>query len=531
MKTKYTYSLLLTLLLIPFSLLNAQNYFTKVIFSMSDWVQAKATIQTFDQSFYIAGTSNNGASIVKLDSVGTFKWSKTFTSSNHQNEFTTLVETADSCIILAGNIYNQTGGYFDLLCVKINSTGDTLWTKTYKLGFDGNALSIDKTNDNGVIITAYIANNDYSNYKMAVFKLDNNGNLQWSKNYTSGDWYNMGYSVKQAPDSGYYVLGYSESHPTTQNPPPPPDFKDNAFLLKLSPAGDFSWATCYALAYPDLHLRGMDFTLSSTELMLLFRGGANDNAYVLKVDTGGNMIWNKKINTSLYAYLNGFTQPYKFLKTNDDYYSFSSQYALVKMDSSGIIICSKDMGWFGYDVQSIPTIDNGFFMISNGPLIGAKIPPTFNQQIGTAKTDSAGWNNSICNYPSSHSSIEDTMMVFSTNFNTTAGNTADTIIPLVSSLNLLTIDGCVAFSGAVHENNNDASITIYPNPTAGSFNLITNQIKSIESIEIYDVYGKLIYQTQKSVNIIDISSQPNGVYFLRLTADNKQYTQKLVLSK
>ena len=511
--------------------LNAQNYFTKVIYDTIHITEARAAIQTYDGNFVLVGFYDNVSQVIKMDNQGTFLWGKSFENTGMQNDFNCVTETADNCIVAAGNIYNQTGGYFDLLCVKLNSNGDTLWTKTNKLGKYGDAISVCGTRDSGAIVTAYFSNADYSLYTMSILKYGAIGNLQWSKNYTSGDWYNFGFSIKEQADSGYYVSGFSQSHPSTLSPPPPPSFENNAFLLKLSSTGAVLDATRFALQYPDLHLKGMDFSFSNNEMMLFMRGGDNNNAYVLKLDSSMNLMWAKKYDAILYSYFNDLTQTFKFHKTAHESYVFSSPDEVIKIDSSGNIICAKQTFMFGRVVQSLETNDNGLFLMSNGPIMGVKNVPSTNPQIGTAKTDSAGWNNTICAFATTMSSAEDTIMVFQTAITATNGPGLDSILPKMHTINLSTISSCVAFTGAVHENDKEKSLIVYPNPSTGIFNLGLNQIKSIVSIEIYNVYGKLINLTQTSESSIDISSQPNGVYFLKLFTDNKQYTQKIVLSR
>lgn len=74
----------------------------------------------------------------------------------------------------------------------------------------------------------------------------------------------------------------------------------------------------------------------------------------------------------------------------------------------------------------------------------------------------------------------------------------------------------------------DASIVVYPNPTKGKMEINCNN--TIKSVEVYDIQGRilqtnLINQTQ---TMLDISSQSNGVYFLKIISDNGMKVQKIV---
>ncbi len=63
-------------------------------------------------------------------------------------------------------------------------------------------------------------------------------------------------------------------------------------------------------------------------------------------------------------------------------------------------------------------------------------------------------------------------------------------------------------------------MTVYPNPTAGIFTVSVLNIKDKYDIEIYNEIGEkvliqILHSTQDD-NLIDLSNQPNGVYFYRV---------------
>ena len=60
------------------------------------------------------------------------------------------------------------------------------------------------------------------------------------------------------------------------------------------------------------------------------------------------------------------------------------------------------------------------------------------------------------------------------------------------------------------------ALKIYPNPTTGELKIKNYELK-IENIEIFDVYGRQIFNFQFSTfNSIDVSGLPTGVYFVRV---------------
>lgn len=75
-------------------------------------------------------------------------------------------------------------------------------------------------------------------------------------------------------------------------------------------------------------------------------------------------------------------------------------------------------------------------------------------------------------------------------------------------------------------------VTVFPNPTNGLINLKTDRIENKE-IKIYNVYGDCIYQHTGTVSNfqIDLSSQPTGIYFLKIKTTGKVRVKKIVMRR
>ncbi|MCW1147106.1 LamG-like jellyroll fold domain-containing protein, partial [Flavobacterium lacisediminis] len=85
---------------------------------------------------------------------------------------------------------------------------------------------------------------------------------------------------------------------------------------------------------------------------------------------------------------------------------------------------------------------------------------------------------------------------------------------------------CATLGNSDFENVN--SITIYPNPSTGIFNIVSQQNVSVE---IYDLLGKLVYNQSlaNGTNSIDISNINTGVYLLKVTdANGNSESHKLI---
>jgi hypothetical protein len=81
-------------------------------------------------------------------------------------------------------------------------------------------------------------------------------------------------------------------------------------------------------------------------------------------------------------------------------------------------------------------------------------------------------------------------------------------------------------------NRNEHTLSVFPNPTTGKIQ-IQNLGVDVQNLEIYNVLGETVYTTcrlkQQTVNEIDLSGFQKGIYFVKMTAGEKNYTEKIVL--
>ncbi len=114
------------------------------------------------------------------------------------------------------------------------------------------------------------------------------------------------------------------------------------------------------------------------------------------------------------------------------------------------------------------------------------------------------------------------------------GETNQTFIPtsngnyavIVSKNNCIDTSACYVTSIDNIENN--ANIKIYPNPTTG---LINVEAKGIESLEVFDIYGKEVLKSEvrSPKHEVDLSSQSKGIYIIKVTTNKGVAVEKIVL--
>jgi len=286
----------------------------------------KSLIHTIDGGYALAGTtgSNNGyvsgyngglydAWVVKLDSLGNLQWQKCLGGTN-QDEASAIIQTIDGGFAIGGytnsndgDVSGNNGGY-DFWIVKLDPQGNMQWQKC--IGGSGNeyAKSIIQTSDNGFAIAGHTSSNDgdasgnHGGGDAWVVKLDPMGNIQWQKclGGTGNDGAN---AIIQTLDGGYAVAGETNSNDGDVSGN---NGSDDFWVIKLDSQGNIQWQKClggtdYEIANSIIQNNSGSYvvvgiTYSNDGDVSGHRGGAD--AWIVKLDSVGNLLWQKSLGGS-----------------------------------------------------------------------------------------------------------------------------------------------------------------------------------------------------------------------------------------
>lgn len=88
----------------------------------------------------------------------------------------------------------------------------------------------------------------------------------------------------------------------------------------------------------------------------------------------------------------------------------------------------------------------------------------------------------------------------------------------------------------ITEEDNDASVVIYPNPSTGQFNFALHGMDNSKTgINIYDLTGKLVYSVNKDgsgssfIHIVDLSQLAEGMYIAEIQNGSSVYKEKIII--
>ncbi len=180
----------------------------------------------------------------------------------------------DLCEDGKGNFFIIGGFSTNLYIMKINAYGVKIWERSNFVQI-GRGQAINSTGDGGCIITG-------DNDSAYTIKLDSSGNIVWWKNYLYGSI--RGSDIVNTSDNGYIVCGEMIN-----------TYRDG-FVYKINSSGNLIWFKIYPASFSTQLLNiieAQDKSFISTGIYL-YNQSDKLRAYILKIDSLGNFIWDKK---------------------------------------------------------------------------------------------------------------------------------------------------------------------------------------------------------------------------------------------
>lgn len=238
---------------------------------------------------------------IRLDSAGDTLWTRRYDHSA-RDEFAAVQQTTDGNFIMAGLTTN--GATTDVWIVKIDGEGDTLWTRTFGTAGDEAAASIYTLSD-GFIVSGR-TRSPGGNTDAYVLRLDVGGNALWSRTY-GGSAHDEACAARPTFDGGFAIAGSTESVGAGQS---------DYFLLKVSSAGDTLWTRPYGTNAWE-RAAGMQPTADGGYVIAgtaqdVVRGGFD--FYLVKISATGNPVWSDFVGGAASEYC------YAFDRTRDGGY-------------------------------------------------------------------------------------------------------------------------------------------------------------------------------------------------------------------
>lgn len=240
---------------------------------------------TYDGGFALNGNSTSYGDtikgdqwVIKINASGDTLWTNTFGDFDRRDYGRDIIESYDHCLIILGHgrVANTTEDY-RIRLFKADSLGNQIWDKNY-FGADGlNTEKIIETSDSGFAVVGWTDETD-----VFLFRADSLGDSLWLKTF-GGSGYDNGYDLVQTPDKGFLLVGHTTSFGAGSY---------DIYLIRTDQYGDTLWTkTIGTPGYQDcraiVETHDGNYLISSIEI------NVNDDIIVMKIDNDGNVLWTK----------------------------------------------------------------------------------------------------------------------------------------------------------------------------------------------------------------------------------------------
>ncbi len=464
---------------------------------------------------------NKGVFLAKYNSSGNILWAKGAESGGIGNAVAT--DQAGN-VYIGGKFYTSSIRFdsiilthYSMFLVKYNAYGNVVWAKDARNGLSINSIAPD--NFGNIYVTGSFADTLILGKDTLIWplygsqfiaKYDTAGNPIWAKQFNAdgylspcvatdkyGNAYITGDYLPGQITIGTYTLKNKGDH--------------NIYVAKFDPAGKVLWAKSYGDYGDDEgtsiatdtsgnfyicgHYSSPRLTFGST--VLEFSG--TGSIFLVKSDPNGNVIWAKRVPGDNIPYTNSPTLAAD--KPGNVYLAGYFNSPSIVFDSADSLV-NRGLFLAKYD-------SNGNFKWARDA-IGTGSNPT------SVTIDQQG-NPYICGYFGSQ-----TIQFDSNVLNNDTAIWQDIFIASIGTL-----------TGIEDISKLWEKILIYPNPSDGKFTIQMNELPEINStLEIYNLLGEKIYSRpldQQSLIKMDISTQPEGIYFIKVQSADKVYTEKVVV--
>jgi hypothetical protein len=452
-----------------------------------------------------------------------------------------VLQTPDGGYITTAWSKSSGFGGWDILVLKTNDHGDTLWTRTFGGKLDDCSEGLLLSSDGGFMIAGYV--NDASSaaigtMKAALIKLNAQGILEWQKALGWNKCDDAYMDIAHATGGGFYIAGVSNIQ-----------FGDwDSFLLRVNAEGDVLWHQLYGISTADIAWS----TAATSDGGCVLSGNLGMYTYVIKTDSMGNLQWQRTFEIKSYSEGRSIAAlpDGGFILASTAWSSANDQSTydiyLLRIKADGRLAWRKKFGGEQYDScwRVRPSQDGGFVAVGSTGSFGAG-----DRDVYLFKVDSLGhllWQRQFggdfddAGVDFDFTSDGGVIITGTKGVNAKGTNSQLFLIKTDNEGNVIT---------SIEDRNTHlpADFTLYqnyPNP----FNLSTTvefecPAPKAVTLEIHDTYGRKVKILTDGIqpagrhrvdwNAMDDQNRivPSGIYLCRMTVGDQQKTIKLALMK
>jgi hypothetical protein len=436
-------------------------------------------LPTSDGGYLLVGMANNSNPadcelyVMKTNGMGEMQWDSSYGGAKPDYAYS-MVETHDGNYIIAGYTQSFGNGDYDMYLLKIAPDGRMLKQIDLGDGKNEEAREIIRTKDNKYVVVGTAGfESTTADQQIMVVKMDANLTVENTWFFgESGKEYGLG--IKQTADDGFIISGQTFSKGNGGG---------DAYLLKISATGAKEWDQYYGGAQNDEAV-GVVVNPDGSYVFAMrdSSSSADVDIKIYKVSSTGAEVWNMP-----------FAGPYK-----------DTPKTIEAMGNNEYIVGAISRSFNGAgspDMWLLKIKDNG----STGTKVWERF---YGDAIGHDHCHRA-------------KAVSDGILA--------AGHTRN---PTQKVYFLkLSLEGKLTVG--LNENQLMSSdVMVFPNPVTGGVVNVKNAKHVGTEIGVYNILGERIhysYVTAGNDGLIDLTSQPAGVYIINVSSANSTVTKKIVI--
>lgn len=267
----------------------------QVLWTRGDWEWINEPVggvgysvrQTSDDGYIIAGATSplfgeiEDLWLIKTDSAGDTLWTRIY-GAEGPDCGCSVREVSDGGYVIAG--YTSTD--WSLWLLRTDENGDIVWTSGLEGWWLGKGYSVTETSDGGWIVTGYVEPFDDAKHHLIVARMDSDGDTLWTR--MEQGWFpngagGVGRSVRPTTDGNFILTGYTSEWK---------DVINDLFLIKMNPEGDTLWTRIYGGEAEDMG-NSVDQTSDGGYIVAgetKSFGAGNYDIWLLRTDSEGDTL-------------------------------------------------------------------------------------------------------------------------------------------------------------------------------------------------------------------------------------------------
>jgi len=224
--------------------------------------------------------------LVRTDSSGDSLWTRTYGGGFH--DYVSSLHPAGGCdYVMAGVTESFGAGEYDGWLLKVNSSGETLWTRTYGGSGTDRTYSVDVTSDGGFIMSGFYDLNGPLGGDLWLLRTDTLGDTIWTRTLPAPG-HDAGYFVEETDDGGYIVVGATSSFGAGNY---------DLWLLRFDAQGETLWTRALGGSLIDeghavTQLADGDFIVVGWRQT---RPPEPGPAWLIRTDAEGDTLWTREL--------------------------------------------------------------------------------------------------------------------------------------------------------------------------------------------------------------------------------------------